>query len=128
MAFDNNAETLARDETRDLISSEKVDGTAVYNREGERLGTVHHIMVGKRSGQVEYVVMTFGGLFGMGEDYYPLPWDKLTYDTDKGGYAIRMDKDALTNGAPSYRRDAEPDWNNDFGRSVDTHYAGFAAV
>mgnify|MGYP006195088777 CR=1 FL=1 len=39
MAFDTNSDTMARDETYDLISSEKVDGTAVYNRDGERLGT-----------------------------------------------------------------------------------------
>ena len=128
MAFDNNPDTVARDETRDMISSEKVDGTAIYNREGEKLGSVHHFMVGKRSGKVDYVVMSFGGLFGMGEDYYPLPWDKLTYDTDKGGYAIRMAKEALTRDAPSYKRGAEPDWDRDFGRSVDTHYAGFAII
>jgi hypothetical protein len=33
------------DETDRLISSEKVDGTAVYNRNGDRLGTVDHLMI-----------------------------------------------------------------------------------
>jgi hypothetical protein len=43
------SESLARtgqsDETDRLISSEKVDGTAVYNRNGDRLGTVDHLMI-----------------------------------------------------------------------------------
>ena len=38
---------LESDETLNLISSDKVDGTAVYNRNGDRLGTVHHLMIDK---------------------------------------------------------------------------------
>ena len=76
------------DETDELIASNKVEGTAIYNHQGERIGTLHHFMVGKRSGQVAYAVMSFGGLFGLGENYYPLPWNELTYDTSRGGYVI----------------------------------------
>jgi len=76
------------DETGELIASNKVEGTAVYNHQGERIGTLHHFMVGKRSGQVAYAVMSFGGLFGLGEKQYPLPWNELTYDTSRGGYVI----------------------------------------
>jgi len=54
--------SVATDETDELIASNKVEGTAVYNRQGERLGTVYNFMVGKRSGQVAYAVMSFGGL------------------------------------------------------------------
>src|SRR6266404_316775 len=60
-------------ETDELIASNKVEGTAVYNRQGERVGTVHHFMVGKRSGQVAYAVMSFGGFMGLGEKQFPLP-------------------------------------------------------
>ena len=73
--------TVATDETSELIASNKVEGTRVYNRQGENLGTVHNFMVNKRSGQVEYAVMSFGGFLGMGESYHPLPWKSLTYDT-----------------------------------------------
>ena len=60
--------------TGNLIASDRVEGTAVYDRAGERLGTVHNFMVDKRSGQVAYAVMSFGGFLGMGESYHPLPW------------------------------------------------------
>jgi hypothetical protein len=43
-------------------------------------------MVDKRSGKVEYAVMSFGGFLGMGDSYHPLPWSVLNYDTSKGGY------------------------------------------
>ena len=121
MAFDNDRDTIARDETYDMISSEKVDGTSVYNRDGESLGTIHHFMVGKRDGKVRYAVMSFGGLFGMGERYHPLPWDVLTYDTDKGGYVVDLDKERLQN-APSYERGNEPTYDRAYGERIGGYY------
>ena len=99
--------SVETDETRDLIASNKVEGTAVYSRQGERLGTVYNFMVNKRSGQVAYAVMSFGGLLGMGGTYYPLPWNALTYDTNQGGYVVDVDKNRLGS-APSYRSGEDP--------------------
>ena len=121
MAFDTDSNTIARDETHDLISSDKVEGTTVYNRQGEKLGTVTSVMVGKRNGRVQYAVLSFGGLFGMGEKVYPLPWDTLTYDTDKGGYMVDIDKDRME-GAPSYDRGNEPTYDRAYGERVYGHY------
>jgi hypothetical protein len=61
------------DETRDLISSDKVEGTSVYDRNGNNLGTISNVMLDKRSGQVAYAVLSFGGFLGMGSRYHPLP-------------------------------------------------------
>ena len=121
MAFDTDSNTIARDETHDLISSDKVEGTTVYNRQGEKLGTVTSFMVGKRNGRVQYAVLSFGGLFGMGEKFYPLPWDTLTYDTDKGGYVVDLDKDKLEK-APSFERGQDPTYDRDYGEQVYTYY------
>ena len=89
------------EETDRLIASDKVEGTAVYNRQGERLGTVHNFMVDKSTGRVAYAVMSFGGFLGMGESYHPLPWRVLNYDTSQGGFVIDLDKSRLAK-APSY--------------------------
>src|SRR3954471_18414214 len=101
----------ATDETDQLISSTKVEGTAVYNRQGERLGTVASFMVDKRSGQVAYAVLSFGGFLGIGEDYYPLPWKALSYDTGRGGYVVDLDQERLR-AAPSYTESDTPDWSD----------------
>jgi len=104
-----NVEPLAADETDRLISSEKVDGTAVYNPQGERLGEVHHVMIDKYTGQVDYAVMSFGGILGIGESYHPLPWPRLTYDTGIGGYVVDLEARQLAI-APSYTASTQPDW------------------
>ena len=74
-------------------------GTECYNRNGDHLGTVDHMMLDKISGQVEYVVMSFGGFLGIGESYHPLPWRSLTYDTRMGGYVVDADRARLEGAA-----------------------------
>jgi sporulation protein YlmC with PRC-barrel domain len=112
---------VAVDETDRLIASNKVEGTVVYNRQGERLGTVHNFMVDKRSGEVEYAVLSSGGLFGMGGDHYPLPWKMLTYDTAQGGYVVDLDKDVLES-APHYQSGEEPGFDREYDRAIYSHY------
>ena len=83
------------DETRRLIASSKVEGTAVFDREGAQIGTILNFMVDKVSGQVAYAVMSFGGFLGLGESHHPLPWRALTYDVNLGGYVVDLDGTAL---------------------------------
>jgi len=110
------------DETDRLISSSKVEGTAVYNLQGERLGTVSNFMVDKFTGQVAYAVMSFGGFLSLGEAYHPLPWKVLTYDTGKRGYLIDLDRGKLES-APSYTPGEEPDWSDQaFSQRVHDYY------
>lgn len=118
---DDYRDGLAIDETRTLIASSKVEGTAVYDRDGSRMGTIHNFMVNKRSGRVDYAVLSFGGFLGMGTRYYPLPWDVLEYDTSQGGYAVDMDEDDLDE-APSFRSGEEPDFSDRYGEYVYGYY------
>jgi len=97
-------ESVARNETHELIAAEKVEGTRVYNGAGDQLGTVDEIMIGKRSGKVAYAVMSFGGFLGIGERYHPLPWNVLTYDESKGGYVVNMNEEQLKS-APHFARE-----------------------
>jgi hypothetical protein len=110
------------DETRGLISSEKVEGTEVYNRNGDHLGTVDNLMIDKFTGHVEYAVMSFGGFLGIGESYHPLPWKALSYDTQMGGYVVDADRSRLEE-APRYTSSDAPDWSDRAYRSrVDDYW------
>ena len=116
------ANTIDRNETNSLIASDKVEGTAVYDRSGERLGKIDNFMVDKRSGQAEYAVMQFGGFLGIGSDYYPVPWRMLDYDVDQGGYVVDLDEDKLKD-APRYQnQDQQPAYDDTYNRQVYSHY------
>ena len=113
---------LHKDETGSLISADKVEGTPVYDPNGDKIGTVDKVMIDKRSGQVPYAVMSFGGFLGIGDSYHPLPWNVLDYDTAKGGYVVNVSRQQLE-GAPTFERTSEPDWNDAaYGRRIHDYY------
>ena len=115
--------STATNETRELIASDKVEGTAVYDRSGEKLGSVYNLMLDKRSGQVAYAVLSFGGFLGMGTSYHPLPWNQLTYEPGQGGYVVDLTKQQLE-GAPTYSASDVPAWDDPtYGRGIDDYYA-----
>jgi sporulation protein YlmC with PRC-barrel domain len=115
----------ATNETKDLIASNKVEGTSVYNGSGEKLGSVYNLMVDKRSGKVAYAVMSFGGFLGMGSDYHPLPWEQLSYDRSKGGYVVNLSREQLE-AAPTYSDTETAIWDDPaYGRKIDDYYAPF---
>jgi hypothetical protein len=95
---------LVVDVAHELISSRRVEGTPVYDRDGHKLGTIHSVMIGKRDGRVAYAVLTTGGILGFRAHVHPLPWPLLTYDVDRDGYVIDGSKDQLES-APSLTLD-----------------------
>jgi sporulation protein YlmC with PRC-barrel domain len=122
MELDPSAgEGVALEETRKLIASNKVEGTAVYDRSGDQLGSVYNFMVDKVSGQVAYVVMSFGGFLGIGESYHALPWRALTYDPRLGGYVVDIDRDKLRD-APHHGASEDPFVDDEYGAKVDAYY------
>ncbi len=104
-----------------VISSGKVEGTAVYNVAGEKLGSIDDLMIDKVTGQVKYAVLEFGGFLGMGTDRYPIPWSVLKYDVGKGGYIVPLDKARLEK-APKYSDERVPTYDSEYGNRVNTYY------
>lgn len=103
-----SSENISARETAGLIGSDKVEGTAVYRSNGDRVGTIDRLMIDKLSGKVAYAVMSFGGFLGIGDDHYPIPWSLLTYNTNLGGYEVNI-SDAQLRGAPRFNTAEEWD-------------------
>ncbi|WP_099824580.1 PRC-barrel domain-containing protein [Oceaniglobus indicus] len=91
-----------------LVSSDDVTGTAVYSPTGDHVGDIAHLMIDKKSGNIGYAVMNFGGFFGIGAEEVPVPWGKLDYDPSKGGFVTDITKEQLEGMPP--RND---DWTRD---------------
>ncbi len=105
-----------------LIAADKVQGTAVYSSQGESLGSIETFMIDKQSGRAAYAVLSFGGFLGIGTRRYPLPWSRLRYDRDRGGYVVDLDKSVLE-AAPYYDDDAAVTWEDRaWGQRVHDYY------
>ena len=88
-----------------LISSSDVEGTEVYDQQGNHIGEVDHLMIDKLSGRIGYAVISFGGFLGIGEGHHPVPWSVLKYDTSLGGYRTNITEQQLKD-APQYSDDS----------------------
>lgn len=113
-------ETLKRDETATLISADKVEGTDVYNKNGDHLGEVEDIMIDKLSGKVAYAVLSFGGFLGIGEERRAIPWSVLHYDTSKDGYVMSASDDIIRQ-TPSFKSDRDIH-DREWGTRLHSHY------
>lgn len=64
-------------------------------------------MIDMRSGRIAYAVLSFGGVLGMGEKLFAIPWSALKLDTVNKRFILGIDKDRL-NDAPGFDKDAWP--------------------
>jgi hypothetical protein len=93
-----------------LIESNRVEGTPVHSLQGKHVGTIHHLIIEKVSGRVVYAVMSFGGFLGIGSHEHTIPWEKLKYDTQIGGYRTNITSEELP-GAPVFPGDERVWWD-----------------
>jgi hypothetical protein len=119
--MDSSTQTKTRVLGNPLIGSDRVEGATVRRPDGGKIGKIERLMIDKISGKVAYVVMSFGGLLGVGERYYTLPWAKLDYDTDLNAYVLDVTKSQLQS-APVLNSEGEsaPDRNQE--RALHEHY------
>jgi PRC-barrel domain protein len=116
---------LEANETGNLIGSDKVEGTAVYGADRNKIGSIERVMIDKKSGRVSYAVLSFGGFLGIGDDHYPLPWQSLKYDTSLGGYVTGV-TEAQLKSAPHYGNDNAWNWSDPTRTRAINDYYGVA--
>jgi hypothetical protein len=102
-----------------LISSEDVEGTAVFDHADKQIGSVDHLMIDKISGRVIYAVLSFGGFLGLNHSHYPLPWAKLRFDREVNGFRTDITAQQLRD-APDFSDNGYSDRNWD--KKVHAYY------
>ncbi|HVW64904.1 MAG TPA: PRC-barrel domain-containing protein [Nitrosospira sp.] len=105
-----------------LMGADTLLGDDVYNHKGEDLGDIKEIMLDTKSGSVAYAVLSFGGIAGIGEKLFAVPWRALKLDTANKRFALNVDKERLES-APGFDKDdwpdmADPTWQE----SVHSYY------
>jgi hypothetical protein len=91
-----------------FITSDCLDGTAVYDTSGRRVGTIKRLITEKLSGQVSYVVISVGGFLNLGNENHAVPWGKFKYDVELEGYRTDISEDELRS-APDFAQGDDHD-------------------
>ncbi len=100
-----------------LVKSDQVIGVNVINNEREDLGKIEELVLDKQNGHVVYAVLSFGGVMGIGDKLFALPWKALSYNKEEEAYVLPLNKEKLKN-APGFDKDHWPNmgdnvWRND---------------
>jgi len=115
----------ARKPEHPLIPADRVNGTDVVSKSGEKLGKIEDVAIEKVSGDVAYAILSHGGILGIGAHYHPVPWKLLKYDTDQRAYVVPMEKADLE-AAPGIDETELSGWNDELSRDdIYRYYSGY---
>lgn len=104
-----------------LVPSDRVEGTHVHGRNGEKLGTIERLMLDKMSGTIAYAVVKSGGMLAT-HHHYPLPWRALRYNTARHCYDVELTLEELRSGPDEC--DDTFDWGDRSLAEASPHYWG----
>lgn len=90
-----------------LLGARKLLGDDVYNREGEKLGDIKEFMIEMATGHIAYAVLSFGGVLGLGDKLFAVPWSALMLDSAHRRFMLDVKKEALKD-APGFSKDHWP--------------------
>jgi sporulation protein YlmC with PRC-barrel domain len=91
-----------------LMGADTLIGNDVANLSGDDLGSIKEIMLDIQTGRIAYAVLSFGGVFGMGEKLFAVPWNALNLNTHDKRFELNVNKEQLKN-APGFDKGRWPD-------------------
>lgn len=105
-----------------FLSSTTLHGDDVKNPQGDSLGDLKDLMIDTTTGKIPYGVLSFGGVLGMGNKLFAVPWDALTVDGPNKQLILNVSKERLKD-APGFDKDAWPNFADQaFAESVSNYY------
>lgn len=90
-----------------MLSATSLIGTEVVNLKSESLGKLEDIMIDLDSGRIGYAVLSFGGILGIGNKLFAVPWASLTVDQEREKLVMDADKELLKR-APGFDKNNWP--------------------
>ena len=77
----------------EIMASGTLEGDRVVNLSGEELGKIKDVMIDVPHGRVAYAVLSFGGILGLGDKLFAVPWSALTLDADNKCFVFDVSKE-----------------------------------
>jgi sporulation protein YlmC with PRC-barrel domain len=93
----------------DIVKGTKILGKPVQNLEGKDLGKIEDLAIDEIEGDIRYAVLSFGGVLGVGEKYFAIPWEALTLSNDRKHFVLDLNEKVLAK-APGFNKDKWPDF------------------
>lgn len=86
-------------------------GKDVRNAKNEDLGDIQDLIIDLDTGRVQYAVLSFGGVLGMGDKLFAYPLKAFRSAADKDGLVLNVDQ-AQLKAAQGFEKNRWPNWND----------------
>ncbi len=80
-----------------IVSCDSLSKDRVRSTSGEDLGKVKRLMVDVDTGRIAYAMISFGGILGVGDKLFAIPWNRVKIDTTNEELIADIDKRTLEN-------------------------------
>lgn len=106
-----------------ITRASKIIGETVVNRQSEKVGKIHELVIDAKNNRVAYAVLTYGGFLGMGNKLFAMPWEAFEFSTTENKLILNVDKEKLE-AAPGFEEDEKwPDFSDTgWGEGIYTYY------
>ena len=78
-----------------LLACDSMVGGEVLDTRGGPLGQIAHIVIDASYGRIAYAVLARGGVFGIGDTLFAIPWSALGFEEERGAFVLRHGGDRL---------------------------------
>jgi sporulation protein YlmC with PRC-barrel domain len=105
-----------------LLRSSTLFSYRIKSPQGEDLGKIEEVMIDMEIKRIAYAVLSFGGFWGLGDKWVPVPWDALAFKADEKVLILNIEKEKLQK-APNFERATLPELaNRQWGAVIHTYY------
>ncbi len=80
-----------------ITQAKSIIGDKVRNSEGEDLGSVKELLIDPAQGKIEFGVVSFGGILGIGNKDIAVPYEAFTTDKEGDYFILNVDKETFEN-------------------------------
>lgn len=92
----------------ELMGANTLTGEHVQNAKGDHLGDIKEFMLDMQTGKVAYAVLSFGGVFTIGEKLFAVPFQSMKLDTINKCFVLDIEKERFAK-APGFDSNNWPD-------------------
>jgi sporulation protein YlmC with PRC-barrel domain len=95
--------------TARFMSATTLIGDGIRNPQNETLGDLKEIMMDTASGKIAYAVVSYGGILGLGDKLFAVPWSAFSIDHENHKLVLNVSKERLKD-APGFDKDNWPNF------------------
>ena len=118
----NDRNSALKSDEHPILRMSDIRSKDLMSKDGQEIGKVNDLIMDTRSGRIAFVVVTFGGVLGIGEDKVPVPWPVFDVNSEGRLYAVTVDKEMIRSAPHLTQKDWGELQDPGFAQRVYSHY------